>query len=85
MSTVYVKLLEEGTEVFRPVPAIAQSGSRYLLGGQEFFYPDNERWEFPPGSIVEVELKELSGEAVLVAVRLMESDSKIKGMPPTVG
>jgi hypothetical protein len=73
-STVYVRLLDEGTEVFRPVPSIWKYGSRYLLEGKELLESNDEHWEFPPGSIVEVELKQLSGESMLVAVRMATSE-----------
>jgi hypothetical protein len=69
-STIYVRLLGEGTEVFRPVPARLLPGSKGVLEGQEIFDSDAEDWEFPPGSIVHVEERILSGERVLVAARM---------------
>ena len=67
-STVYVRLLGEGTEVFRPVPALSLSSCRYVLKGQELFDPADEQWEFVPGTTVRVERRPLSGNLVLVAV-----------------
>jgi hypothetical protein len=67
-STVYVRLLGEGTEVFRPVPAQVVGDSAYLLGGEDIFDPDDEAWEFPPGTTVKVQSRMLSGGTVLVAV-----------------
>jgi hypothetical protein len=67
-TTVSVRLLEEGTEVFRPVPAVLLTDSRYVLGGQEIFQPDDEKWEFPPGTTVITESRVLSGDIVLIAV-----------------
>lgn len=69
MGTVYVRLLGEGTEVFRPVPAIVLSGSKCVLRGQEIFDPIDEDWEFLPGTTVNVEERLLNGESVLVAIR----------------
>jgi hypothetical protein len=66
--TVYVRLLGEGTEVFRPVPAIPVADSRYTLQGDEIFQPDDENWEFAPGSTVIAQSCVLSGATVLVAV-----------------
>ena len=78
--TVYVRLLGEGTEVFRPVPALIFPDSQSVLQGQEIFDPEDENWEFlpgsivrVPGSIVQVEERVLSGERVLVAVRKASS------------
>jgi hypothetical protein len=70
MSTVYVRLLGEGTEVYRPVPAEGISPSVFILGGQDIHNVDDEEWEFLPGDQVEVETRSLSGESVLVATKL---------------
>lgn len=53
--TVYVRLLEEGVDVWRPVSA-------YWLGGDVFELshapmPDDEMWEFGPGSRVVVKTR----------------------------
>ena len=65
---VYVRLLGEGTDVYRPVPAKPLSSSVYVLGGQELYDPGDEEWEFLPDSNVRVETRTLSGESVLVAI-----------------
>jgi hypothetical protein len=69
MSTVYVRLLGEGTTVYRPVPAKRVSPSVFVLGGKDIHNVDDEEWEFLPGATVEVETKTLSGECVLVAIK----------------
>jgi hypothetical protein len=56
-STVYVRLLDEGTDVFRPVSAQLVRDSTYLLGGENIFDPEDEHWEFPPGTTVNVEAR----------------------------
>ena len=65
---IYIQLLGEGTIVYRPVPAIEIGDSIYQLKGEEIFDPDDEEWEFLPGTKVRVEEKELEGEKVLVAI-----------------
>jgi hypothetical protein len=64
--TIYVYLLDEGTDVWRPVQAERLADGRYRLLG---FMPDDECWEFPSGSVVRVRLKMLSGGNELVAER----------------
>jgi len=64
---VYVRLLGEGTEVFRPVPAIRVEDSKYILQGQEILESEEEDWEFAPGTMVITESRVLSGGTVLVA------------------
>jgi hypothetical protein len=46
---VYVRLLNEGTEVWRPVPSERIADGLYRLSGTR---TDDEEWEFEPGSIV---------------------------------
>ena len=69
-SVVFVRLLDEGTVVYRPVQAQLVGGGAYRLIGPADYDPDDEAWEFPPGSIVTCELRNFGGETVLVAVRL---------------
>lgn len=69
MITIYVRLLDEGTAVYRPVPALAQDASTCVLCGTDIYNPAVENWEFLPGTRVGYEKRVLDGEAVFVAVR----------------
>ena len=66
---VYIQLLEEGTKVYRPVPAIEIENNIYEVQGFGIYDPENEVWEFPPGTYVLVEEQNLGGENVLVAIK----------------
>jgi len=66
---IYIQLLEEGTKVYRPVPAIEIDNNIYEVQGFEIYDPEDEVWEFKPGVHVIVEEQELDGELVLVAVK----------------
>jgi len=66
---IYVQLLNEGTKVYKPVPAHKIENNIYQLEGFEIYDPQDEQWEFLPGAFVIVEDKELSGDKVLVAVK----------------
>ena len=66
---IYIQLLEEGTKVYRPVPAIEVESGIYKVGGFEVYNPEDEIWEFPPGAYVLVEEREFDGEKALVAVK----------------
>ena len=46
---VFVRLLDEGTEVWRPVSAVKLSDGTYRLTGER---SNDERWEFEPGAVV---------------------------------
>jgi hypothetical protein len=65
--TVYVRLLDEGTDVWRPVQARRLNGQNVLLLGK----PEaGEIWEFPSGAAVVCERREFDDGAGEVAVRL---------------
>jgi hypothetical protein len=63
--TIYMYLPDEGVDVWRPVQAEKLGDDVYHVVGPA---PDGEVWEFPPGSIVRVQLRQLSGGDTLVAV-----------------
>jgi hypothetical protein len=67
--TVYVELLDENVDVWRPVQAEHVGGDLYRLTGEQ---PDDEAWPFAVGDVVRCKTRELSGdwglrEPVLVA------------------
>ena len=64
-ATVYMPLLQEGTDVWSPVKAEVHPGGRYRIVGP---MPQDEQWSFAPGSFVLCEPKTLSdGGQVIVA------------------
>ncbi len=71
MATVYVRLLGEGTLVYRPADAdfVAPDAARLLAP------PDYdgavEAWEFAPGTLVHVQRRVLGGDEVYVAVAVV--------------
>ena len=69
--TIYVKLLEEGTEVSRPTQALDLGNGLYRILATADYDPDDEVWEFPPGSIVRVEWRQGEGDSgkCLLAVK----------------
>jgi hypothetical protein len=65
--TIYVALLDEGTDVWRPVQAKRQQDGSYVIVSQNDD-PSDEKWQFPYGSVVWCEPRELSGGVRLVAI-----------------
>jgi hypothetical protein len=55
--TVYVQLLNEGTEVWRPAPAIALTADVFELLRPEGYGETEEEWQFLPGTRVYCELR----------------------------
>jgi hypothetical protein len=68
--TIYVELLEEDVEVYRPVDAVRESDGTYRLPASKDD-PD-EVWAFPPGSRVSCVPTKLYEGTFLVADRLAE-------------
>ena len=62
--TIYVKLRNEGTEVWRPVEAESVGANLYRIVRHQ---PEGEDWPAAQNDIVECDLKMLSGEDRLVA------------------
>ena len=68
---IYIKPLDEGTEVYRPTLGVVVSEEIYRILATESYDPEDEVWEFIPGDIVRCILEVRSGahgeETVLVA------------------
>jgi hypothetical protein len=58
MELIYVKLLDEGVDVWRPAEAIKIDVNIYRLCGP---VPDGEVWKFQPGTHVRCEERWFSG------------------------
>ena len=65
---IYVKLLNEGTDVCTPTEAMRLKKGLFMLLPTKDYDPLDEEWEFLPGSTVRCEEKTLSQGKVLVAV-----------------
>ncbi len=74
-TTVLVRLLDEGTEVYRPVDAVRVGENTYVLLATVGYAPDDETWEFVPGSHVRCELRDFGGVGEPVAMELVVSVS----------
>ncbi|GMV42863.1 MAG: hypothetical protein AMXMBFR64_45790 [Myxococcales bacterium] len=59
---VYVQLLNEGTEVYRPALAAPTSPTTATILVPKNYDPEDEEWEFKPGTMVRLELRKLGGE-----------------------
>lgn len=65
---IFVRLLDEGVDVWRPVLAEYVKGNIYRIVDQEYAQ-DTETWEFVAGQTVECELVDSAEGAMLTAVR----------------
>jgi hypothetical protein len=69
---IYVPLLNEGTAVARPTFASLVAQGQYLVLPTEDYDPQDEAWEFPPGSIVRCREVSKGGQPVLIAFARVE-------------
>ena len=69
---VYVRLLDEGTDVWRPVPATALSDGTFRLLEPNGYDPNAEKWEFPPLTKVRCVTRKFtgSGEGLVAVARI---------------
>ncbi len=68
--TIYVPLLDEGTLVVRPTQGVSLGGDLYRVLATPNYDPDDEHWEFPPGSVVRGVMEKRDGEEIVVAREL---------------
>jgi hypothetical protein len=67
MATIYMPLLNEGTNVWRQVAATLVSNNTYRIEGD---VPDDEEWERPGAVVCTAERKFDDGTVGLVAFKL---------------
>ncbi len=72
-SSIYVMLVNEGIDVWRPVDADKIDDNVFRIREQPYDR-DDEKWEFEPGAVVECRPSTKGGKEVLVAYRLFSSD-----------
>lgn len=66
VATVYVRLLNEGVDVWRPVRAVRLSDTTYRLSDEP--RPEDEAWSFEPGAVVVAESRAGDPEQRVIAV-----------------
>ncbi|MBN4055056.1 hypothetical protein JYT15_00955 [Acidimicrobium ferrooxidans] len=75
-TTIYVALLDEGVDCWRPVQAEHRGGDVYRIVGQPYDRSD-EWWRFGHGDSVFCEMRELSEGRVLVATHCCASPEEV--------
>jgi hypothetical protein len=66
---IFVYLLEEGTDVWRPTEAVPIGDGLFKILPTPEYDPEDEVWEFPPGSIVRCETRQDDSGQYIVAVK----------------
>ena len=68
IAQIYIALLDEGVDVWRPVQAECLSGDTYRILSQPYDR-DIESWQFEPGDVVLCEMIESSDGRILAATK----------------
>jgi hypothetical protein len=68
LEKIYIKLVDEGTEVFLPANAYRLGENLYRIEQSKAYESEDQLWEFSPGAEVYVEPKKLSTGVALVAI-----------------
>ena len=69
--TIYVYLMDEGTDVWRPVDALPLGNNLFRILSHNTS-EGHENWQFQTDAVIRAEYKDLSGGKVLVAVEAVE-------------
>lgn len=67
--TIYIRLLDEGTEVSRRTDALDLGNGLFQVLPTVDYDPEDETWEFPPGTVVRCEKRVGSVGEHLLAIR----------------
>jgi len=67
VAEIFIPLLNEGTDVVRPTNGLLLGGNEFQVLATPNYDPNDEEWEFPPGSKVRCVRESRSGREVLVA------------------
>ena len=71
---VYVVLLEEGTDTIRPTQAVDLGNGTYRLLPTPNYDPEDEIWEFPPGTVVRIKpWEDAYGNPLMLAFEKVEN------------
>lgn len=65
---IYVPLRDEGTDVARPTEAVEVGHGVYRILQPPDYDPEDEIWEFPPGSLVRCEKRRDDSGDYLLAI-----------------
>jgi hypothetical protein len=68
--TIYIPLLDEGTPVVRPTQGEPLGGDVYRVRATTDYDPEDEHWQFPPGSVVRCTAEKRDGQEILIARKL---------------
>jgi len=66
---LFVYLLAEGTDVWRPTEAVSVGDGLFKILPTPEYDPEDEVWEFPPSSIVRCETRQGDSDEYIVAVK----------------
>lgn len=82
--TIYVRLLDEGTNVWRPTQGRKVGLMTYEVLATSDYDPQGEQWEFAPGRIVKCGWQPKSGGPALIATEPAVAPPDLRARPRSV-
>jgi hypothetical protein len=82
--TIYVRLLDEGTVVWRPTQGRKVGPMTFQVLPTPRYDPKNERWEFVPGRVVNCRWEERSGGPAFIACEPAAAPADLRAHPRSV-
>ena len=67
--TIYVRLFDEGTDVYRPTTALVLGNGLFRIEATPGYSPKTEKWEFVPGSDVRAAIRRSESGDYSIAVK----------------
>jgi hypothetical protein len=68
LKTIHIRLLDEIVDVWRPTKAVDLGDGLFCVLPTDDYNPDDEEWEFPPGTTVQCKKQKLSEGETLIAI-----------------
>lgn len=73
---ILVRLLNEGTDVYKKAKGLCINPRTFILLKPNDYDPDDEDWEYKPGSIIECVIEEHGGKEYMVAAKMISGWEK---------
>lgn len=79
---IHIRLLDEGVDVWRPTQGLRVGPMTFKVLPTPEYDPEDENWEFVPGTVVVCERRTLSEGPVMAAVRRADARPGGSVSPP---
>jgi len=79
---IHIRLLDEGIDVWRPTQGLRVGPMTFKVLPTPGYDPEDEEWEFVPGTVVVCERRTLTEGRAMVAIRRADASPGRPASPP---